>query len=90
MNKIIDKLSNEEQNGFFAKPVLADVPLDGDGQTLHEGDRVFTHGFTDSGWGRHYGSLHKNEEFPNVSDWWIDYDDGEQCAVLDFADVFKA
>jgi len=83
-------MSNEEQNGNFAKPVLADVPLDGDGQTLHEGDRVFSHGFTDSVWVRHYGSLHKNEEFPNVSDWWIDYDDGEQCAVLDFAYVFKA
>ena len=69
--------------------VLAAVPLDGDGQTLHEGDKVFTHGFTDNGWGRHYGLLYKNEEFPNVSEWWIDYDDGEQCAVLDFNDVFK-
>jgi hypothetical protein len=83
-------MSNEKQDGFFAKPVLAAVPLDGDGQTLHEGDRVFTHGFTDNGWGRHYGTLHRNTEFPEVSDWWIDYDDKEQCAVLDFADVFKA
>ena len=83
-------MSNEEQNGFFAKPVLAAVPLDGDGQTLHEGDRVFTHGFTDNGWSRHYGTLHRNTEFPEVSDWWIDYDDKEEFAVLDFGDVFKA
>lgn len=60
------------------------------GQILHEGDRVFTHGFTDNGWGRHYGTLHRNTEFPEVSDWWIEYDDKEQFAVLDFADVFKA
>jgi hypothetical protein len=70
--------------------VLAALPLDGDGQVLQEGDRVFTHGFTDIGWGRHYGILHINTEFPEVSDWCIYYDDREQFAVLDFADVFKA
>jgi hypothetical protein len=83
-------MSNEEQNGNCAKPLLAAVPLDGDGQILQEGDRVFTHGFTDNGFGRHYGTLHRNAEFPEVSDWFINYDDKEQCAVLDFADVFKA
>ena len=62
------------------------VEMDGDGHTLHEGDRVFTHGF---GCERHYGTLHRNTEFPEVSDWWIEYDDKEQFAVLDFADVFK-
>lgn len=84
------KTNNQEETANSGNMLLAAVPLDGDGQPLHEGDRVFTHGFTDNGWERHYGTLHRNTEFPEVSDWWIDYDDKEQFAVLDFSDVFKA
>ena len=83
-------MSQENENVKTDKPILSAAPLDGYGNILQEGDRVYTHGFTDNGRGRHYGSLHKNDEFPNVSDWFIDYDDGEQYAVLDFDDVFKA
>ena len=79
----------EIKNNPAAKPLLQALPIDGDGHPLHEEDRVFTHGFTDNGLSRHYGTLLRNTEFPEVSDWWIDYDDKEQFAVLDFADVFK-
>jgi hypothetical protein len=79
-----------KKNSVSGWASVTDALIDGDGQVLHEGDRVFTHSFTDNGWGRHYGTLHRNTEFPEVSDWCIHYDDREQFAVLDFADVFKA
>jgi len=72
------------------KTAAEQLPLDSDGRILHEGDRVYTHGFTEHGWSRFYGTLYRNTEFPEVSDWWIEYDDKEQFAVLDFSDVFKA
>lgn len=61
-------------------------PIDGDGFTLHEGDRVYTYDLT----GRVYGTLHKNEDFPEVSEYYIAFDDGEECAVLEISLVFKA
>ena len=74
-----------------AKPKLPAVPIDGDGHVLHEGDRVYSYGYDDN-WKpkRLYGTLHKNEDFPEVSEWYIDYDDGQECAVLDMSLVFKA
>jgi hypothetical protein len=59
---------------------------DGDGNVLHEGDRVFSYKLG----GRCYGTLHKNVDYPNVSEWYINYDDGEECAVLEIKLVFKA
>lgn len=73
-----------------ANPVLAAVLIDGDGQKLHEGDRVFTYDAFASNHERIYGTLYKNSEFPNVSDYYVSYDDGQDCAVLDFTTLFKA
>jgi hypothetical protein len=84
-------MSNEEQNGFFAKPMLCAVPLDSDGQTLHEGDRVYSYGYDDNlKPQRLYGTLNKNEDYPEVSEWYIAYNDGQKCAVLEMSLVFKA
>jgi hypothetical protein len=75
-------MSNEEQNGFFAKP---------NGQTLHEGDMVYSYGYDDNlKPQRLYGTLHKNEDYPEVSEWYIAYNDGQKCAVLEMSLVFKA
>jgi len=74
-----------------AKPVLAAVPLDGDGQRLQDGDRVYSYGYNkDMKPKRLYGTLHKNKDYPEVSEWYIAYDDGEECAVLELSLVFKA
>lgn len=62
-------------------------PIDGDGNRLHEGDRVYSYDFDSS---RVYGTLHKNEDHPEVSDYYIEYDDGQECAVLDISSVYKA
>jgi hypothetical protein len=67
---------------------LPAVLIDGDGQRLHLEDRFYTYKeFTNE---RIYGTLYKNSEFPNVSDYYVSYDDGEDCAVLDFTTIFKA
>lgn len=69
-------------------PMLAAVLIDGNGQKLHLQDRVYTYeAFTNE---RVYGTLYKNSEFPNVSDYYVSYDDGEDCALLDFKTIFKA
>lgn len=71
--------------------VLPAVPLDGDGQVLHEGDRVYSYDYDKNlKPSRYYGTLHKNEDYPNVSEWYIAYDDGQECAVLEMSLVFKA
>ena len=71
--------------------VLPAVPFDGDGLVLHEGDRVYSYDYDKNlKPSRCYGTLHKNEDYPNVSEWYIAYDDGQECAVLEISLVFKA
>ena len=66
-------------------------PTDGDGQVLHDGDRVYSYGYDiERNPTRMYGTLHKNEDNPEVSEWYIAYDDGYECAVLFMELVFKA
>jgi hypothetical protein len=86
-----NEITINHENGNDAKRVLPAVPIDGDGQVLHEGDRVYSYGYDDK-WKpqRLYGTLHKNEDYPEVSDWYIAYDDGQECAVLEMSLVFKA
>ncbi len=78
-------MSNEQQ-------MLHAVPLDGNGQVLQEGDRVYSYDYDVAlvEPQRCYGTLHKNEDYPQVSDWYIAYDDGQECAVLNMSLVFKA
>lgn len=84
-----DEIKNVSPHG--SNTVLAAVPIDGDGQRLHDGDRVYSYGYNkDMKPERLYGTLHKNEDYPHVSDWYIAYDDGEECAVLELGLVFKA
>jgi hypothetical protein len=70
MEKITLVSKNEQ---VYTSPA---VPIDGDGQVLHEGDRVYSYGYDDK-WKpqRIYGTLHKNEDFPEVSEWYIAYDE---------------
>ena len=64
-----------------------------DGQKMNEGDRVYSYDFeptNDTHKGRVYGTLLLNTEHPNVSKWYVAYDDGLDCAVLDTKDFYKA
>jgi hypothetical protein len=83
-------LCEVKKNSVSGWASVTDALIDGDGQVLHEGYRVFTHEFTNNGWCKYYGTLHKNEDYPEVSEWYIDYDDGQECAVLEMSLVFKA
>ena len=87
-----NKNSTNHENGNDANRLLAAVPLDGDGQTLHEGDRVYSYDYNVETVApqRCYGTLHKNEDYTEVSEWYIAYDDGQECAVLEMSLVFKA
>lgn len=53
---------------------------------FNEGDAVFTYGF---GYEVHTGTIHKNEGYLEVSEWYIKYDDGFECAVLDIDGVYR-
>lgn len=64
---------------------------DAEGNTLHEGDRVYTHDFNEKGKiVRVYGTLKPNEDHKEVSEWYVEYDDGMDCAVLNYNDIYKA
>jgi hypothetical protein len=60
---------------------------DAQGNILHEGDRVFAYDLDSK---RVYGTLYRNKDYPEVSEWYVQYDDGEDCAVLDFSLLWKA
>ncbi len=66
---------------------MEDQIFDPSGMRLHDGDRVYVYDEHDA---RLYGTLYKNEDFPHVSDYYIKYDDGKECAVLDMSSVYKA
>lgn len=84
-----DEVTTSSRND--GNTMLPAVPLDGDGQVLHEGDRVYSYDYDKNlKPSRCYGTLHKNEDYPNVSEWYIAYDDGQECAVLEMSLVFKA
>jgi len=54
--------------------------------TFTEGERVWCYDFDGS---KVQGSIHRNTDHPDVSDWYIKYDDGHECAVLDENSVNK-
>ena len=63
--------------------------IDGDGNVLHDGDRVYTNDCFDNK--RVYGTLKEPEEMAKYPDTWtVKYDDGEECLVLRPAELFKA
>lgn len=63
--------------------------VDAQGIGLHEGNRVYTYDAF-GGNKRFYGTLYKNEDYPEVSEYYVEYDDGKECAVLDFNQIWKA
>lgn len=84
-------MSQENSKAAIAQNGMLDaVPLFGDGQKPHQGDRVYSYDYIEGKPTRCYGTLHKNEDYPEVSEWYIEYDDGQECAVLDMSLVFKA
>lgn len=58
-------------------------PKDADGKTLHEGDRVYSYDLDSK---RYYGTLHKNSD----DTWFVVYDDGNECLVVEFSLIWKA
>lgn len=52
-----------------------------------ENEQVYVH---DEHGSKIYGILHKNTEHPEVSEWYIHFQDGEKCAVLVDDLVFKS
>jgi len=61
------------------------------GIELNEGDKVYTYDYdTDGLLKKYHGILHKNIDHPEVSEWYVKYDDGNDCAVLDFGQIFKS
>mgnify|MGYP006268344627 CR=1 FL=1 len=88
----MNKDENLQVSPAIAKPMLPAVLIDGDGQVLHEGDRVYSYDYDVETVApqRCYGTLYKNEDYPEVSEWYIAYDDGQECAVLEMSLVFKA
>lgn len=70
------------------EPVL--IPCDATGNTLHEGDRVYTHDINDDNdLYRCYGKLIKSEEPATLGHWCIEYDDGSCFIVLQWGDVWS-
>jgi len=56
------------------------------GEVFTEGDRVVAYDLGD----KVYGILCENTDHPEVSEWYVKYDDGAECAVLDFDFLWKA
>ena len=59
--------------------------FDADNNLLKEGDRVYCYDL--DGQTKVYGTIHYNDIISNT--WYIKYDDGDECLVLDFAVVWK-
>ena len=59
-------------------------------QQFKEGDSVYTYGYdgSDNVYGKFYGTIHLNTEYPQVSDWYIKFDDGQEFAVLEIDLVY--
>jgi len=70
--------------------VPIDNPKDAEGNTLHEGDRVFGYDYTDFGYQRVYGTLMKSDAPETFGHWCVEYDDGECFMVLSFDNLWSA
>lgn len=61
--------------------------IDHYGNELTEGARVYCFDFDAK---KVYGTLYLNKDYQHVSRWFIAFDDGNDCAVLNEQSVFKA
>jgi hypothetical protein len=69
------------------EPAKVFLPVDGNGNQLKEGDRVYVFGINYDE--AYHGVLKRNIEYPHISDWYVAYDNGEELIVLDFSQVYK-
>ena len=57
------------------------------GEVVKDGDRVYTYTL---GYTKVYGTLHHGETFLSNDSWYVDYDDGESCVVLEPYLIWKS
>jgi hypothetical protein len=55
------------------------------GEVFKQGDRVYAFDLDST---KVYGILYENDH-KEVSEWYVKYDDGAECAVLDFDVLWK-
>jgi len=89
MNFLIAKEEGKKETPLIAKIKKTKKILDGQGIVLKEGDTVWEYTFEGGKVVPIYGTLHRNTEFPHVSDWFVKVEGGEDFAVLDFTNMFK-
>ncbi len=53
---------------------------------MKAGDRIYTYEVDGT---KVFGTLQRGETFRGPDDWFVDYDDGESCVVLDMDQIFK-
>lgn len=63
------------------------ITTEGTGKEIFDGMRVFTNDLDGS---RQYGTLRQGETFRGPEDWYVEYDDGQSCIVLDFSTIYDA
>lgn len=56
--------------------------------TAFDGQRVYAYELDPHT--RLYGTLRQGETIRGPEDWYVDYDDGESCLVLDFSALWDA
>lgn len=67
------------------------ILIDGNGKALKEGDKVYIFDHDDGeNIKKYFGTLYKNKKHPEVSDWYIRFNDNKKYAVLVPALVYKA
>ena len=57
------------------------------GEVFTEGNRVFAYDFDNS---KVYGIIYENRGHKDISEWYVKYDDGAECAVLDIDFLWKS
>jgi hypothetical protein len=68
---------------------MGKIAHDTKGNPLTDGDRVQVLCLENGRLCAICGTLHENTENPEVSEWFVRYDDGEECAVFDFSLIAK-
>lgn len=86
-----DKLANKTTHQVIAQnKTLGDIKFDGIGNILHEEDRVYIFDPVAHTHTRHYGTLYIKSIDTKTKEWYVKYDDGGDCLVIDFALLYKA
>ena len=65
---------------------MDDNPIDGNGILLNKGDKVFAFDIDGS---KQKGILIKGKTCRGEDDWYVHYEDGEDCLVIEFSTLWK-